>query len=185
MEWIFINIPSGLGLGMLFSSLALATQASVEVSDRSPADVAKLKGMAASLNPFFRTIGQAFGIVISQAAFINQMKHKVGDRLAMEAAALAQIIPTLPPKSVESGLFKWAFSESLDAVWWILFALAATMLALSFATKDSGLNAPRSAALPIETVESHDMTEMSQSKNEAILSVSPTGSSTDDDFEKR
>jgi len=185
VEWIFINIPSGLGLGMLFSSLALATQASVEVSSRSSADVAKVKGMAASLNPFFRTVGQALGIVISQAAFINQMKQKVGRALALEAAILAQLIPNMPPNSDDIGIFKWAFSESLCSVWWILFAMAAFMLVLSISTKDSGLNRRQSIVLPTSVqVQDHDLKDLG-SKDETTASLSAVGTSLDKELEQK
>lgn len=171
---------------MLISSLALATQASVEVSSRSAADVAKLKGMAASLNPFFRTVGQALGIVIGQAAFTNQMRGILGAPAALEAAELAQIIRNLPPMSTETGLYRWAFSESLDVVWWILFALAALFLVISLATKDTGLSRRASVSLA-STVESHDLKDMKDAKDlgtnevtETSASDSPTGSSRDD-----
>lgn len=139
-DWIFINIPSGIGLGCLFSSLALATQSAAEVSGtHSPAEVAKIKGMAAGLNPFSRTLGQALGIVIAQAAFTNDLRKRLGAKLALDAASFAQVISTLPSASAERKSLVGAYNDSLHVIWWTMFALAASMLLLTLATKDIGL----------------------------------------------
>lgn len=138
-QWIFINIPSGVGVGILFGCIGLATQAAAEVSDRSPEEVTKVKSMAAGLNPFFRTIGQTLGIVVGQVAFTNQMGKELGDQAAQDAASLTQLIATLPASSVEKTVLVAAFAASLRVVWWILLALSATMLVLSMFTQDVGL----------------------------------------------
>ena len=146
-QWIFINIPSGIGLGCLFSGLALATQAAAEISGtHSVAEVIKIKAMAASLNPFFRTLGQALGIVISQAAFTNQLRKELGAQAALDAPRLSQFIRTLPKGSAERMKLVTAFDNSLRIVWWVLFALAAGMLVFTFCTKDVGL---RQKELPL------------------------------------
>ena len=138
VQWIFINIPSGVGIGILFGCIGLATQAAAESSDRSPEEVAKIKSMAAGLNPFFRTIGQTLGIVVGQAAFANQMRKELGDQAAQDAASLTQLIATLPASSAEKTALVNAFAASLRVVWWILLALSAAMLVLSSFTKDVG-----------------------------------------------
>lgn len=49
LEWIFLNVASGLGLGCLFASLTIATQAPQREENMAT---------AAGLTPFFRTVGQ-------------------------------------------------------------------------------------------------------------------------------
>jgi hypothetical protein len=68
--WLIINLPMSLGIGALFTSLALATQASAEVRTSSvqfafsDEQKIKIKTVAAGLNPFFRALGQSLGIAI-------------------------------------------------------------------------------------------------------------------------
>jgi hypothetical protein len=67
--WLVINLPMSAGLGALFTGLALATQASVEVrtssiSSLAPEQRLRIKAMAAGLNPFFRALGGSIGIAI-------------------------------------------------------------------------------------------------------------------------
>jgi len=123
--WIFINVPSGLGLGVLFSTLAMATQTATEQRGDIE-DIAALKSMAAALNPFFRALGQSIGIVAGQAAFTNAMKAKLGQTAANEAAALAQLVKTFPTD--QQIVIKHAFVDSLGVVWWISVGLAASAL---------------------------------------------------------
>lgn len=135
-QWIFISIPCGLGLGMLFSSVSLATQAAAEAASRPGADVAKIKGMAAALNPFFRTLGNAFGIVIGQAALENELKRRLGIAFAQDAGGLIEAIKNLPSDSAQEASLVAAFGGSLRTVWWIFFGMAAFCLVLTLFTKD-------------------------------------------------
>ena len=128
-KWIALNIPSAMGIGSLFGGLALATQAAAEVSGtRSAEEVRKIRGMAASLNPFFRTLGQALGIVIAQAAFTNQMKHRAGQQLASDAASLGQVIQQYPKDSPQRIALVNDYNDSLHTVWYVLCGLAGVML---------------------------------------------------------
>lgn len=102
----------------------------------SPEEVVKIKAMAAGLNPFFRTLGQALGIVIAQAAFTNQLKKRLGPSVALDAASLGQEINALPKSSSTRLELVNAFDDSLRVVWWVLFALAAAMLLVTLFTKD-------------------------------------------------
>jgi len=138
-KWIALNIPSAMGIGSLFGGLALATQAAAEVSGtRSAEEVRKIRGMAASLNPFFRTLGQALGIVIAQAAFTNQMKHRAGQQLASDAASLGQVIQQYPKDSPQRIALVNDYNDSLHTVWYVLCGLAGVMLLLTLCVKDIG-----------------------------------------------
>ncbi|OCK75832.1 MFS general substrate transporter [Lepidopterella palustris CBS 459.81] len=130
--WVFINLPSGVGLGILFTALSLATQATAEAQQTPSTSTTKLpyaegndqvKAMAAGLNPFFRALGQAIGIAIGQAAFSNKMRAQLGPDVARESTALAQKMPFVGTD--RQVLLIAAFVESLRAVWWVVFALCA------------------------------------------------------------
>lgn len=139
IRWICLQIPSAMGIGSLFGGLALATQAAAETNDtRSAEEVQKVKGMAASLNPFFRTLGQALGIVIAQAAFTNQMSKRAGPQYANDAASLGQVLSRLPNGSPLRVKLTEDYNDSLHTVWWVLCAIAGTMMVLTLFVKDVG-----------------------------------------------
>ena len=58
--WVIMNLVPGAGLGMLYSSLAYATQASAD-----KVDVA----FAAATYSFSRSFGQSLGVVIGGTVF--------------------------------------------------------------------------------------------------------------------
>lgn len=137
-HWIVLNIPSGVGLGILFSSLALATQASAENrANCSAEERIKVKTMAAGLIPFFRVLGQACGIVVGQAAFTNGVSSVLGREAGRDAAALVGRIRDMPTAEREKTVH--AFLQGLATVWWILLGLTVTMFVLTFITKDFSL----------------------------------------------
>lgn len=132
VQWIFINAVSGLGMGALFASLSIATQA---------ATADKHMAIASGLTPFFRAIGQGLGIVIGDAVFQNVFKQQLlaassldlrrnAAVYARDSASLPTIIRTMP--AVEKSQLLAAFDHSLHAIWWTLtgFALAAGLLSL-------------------------------------------------------
>lgn len=138
--WVVLNIPSGIGIGILFASLALATQAAAEAREDLPyAERMKVKAVAAGLNPFFRALGQAFGIAICQAAFTNELNKHLGQDVANDAASFVEVIRSMPADDPLKATIINAFVESLRVVWWILFAMSCLMVALTFFTRDCGM----------------------------------------------
>ena len=138
--WIILNMPSGAGIGILFASLALSTQASAEArADLPYADRVKVKAVAAALNPFFRALGQAFGIAICQAAFSNELNKRLGNDVANDAASFVEVIRSMPAEDPDRARLINAFVESLRVVWWILFALSCLMMVLTLFTRDCGM----------------------------------------------
>jgi hypothetical protein len=141
--WIWLNIPSGIGMGMLFASLSLATQASAEHrADCSETERMRVKAMAAGLNPFFRALGQAFGIAVGQAAFSNEILKRTGEG---NVIGLVEKIHHLPAGNVEKLFLVNAFVGGLRVVWWILVALTAFVALLTVLTKDFGLGVAKSS----------------------------------------
>jgi len=137
--WIFLNVPSGIGLGMLFSSVALATQNAAECKGTTE-EIIQIKTMAACLNPFFRALGQSVAIVVGQAVVSNQMKQRLYGHYVNSAAGLAPMVKHLP--LAEQAIVKTAFVDSLRIVWWILFALGISAGLLTLLTADQRIFVP-------------------------------------------
>ncbi|KAI1614407.1 DNA repair protein RAD50 [Exophiala viscosa] len=138
-QWIFIDLVSGLGLGILFPSLQFALQA---------ASTAKDMAFAVAMFVFFRSFGQALGVAIGGVIFQNQMVKNLqayptyasqASELAKDAAALVEII-----KNTASGQgkleLKTAYTDSLRTVYIVLTALAAVCLVASLFIKSYDLN---------------------------------------------
>jgi hypothetical protein len=142
-SWIVLNIPSGIGIGILFSSLTMSTQASAENrADCTAEERVRVKAMAASLSPFFRVLGQACGIVVGQAAFTNTVAKRLGSEAAKEAAVLIKQIRLLPDDSSAKMRIIFAYVEGLRTIWWVVVGGAGLMFVLTFFTQDFSLSVP-------------------------------------------
>ncbi|KAK5941359.1 hypothetical protein PMZ80_006637 [Knufia obscura] len=127
--WLFTELVSGIGLGILFPSLLYQIQAAAP-----PKDVA----FAAAMFSFFRALGQAIGVAIGGTIFQNEMRRNLlatarfapqASELAKDAAALVQIIRDA---SREDGLvLKTAYTDSLRTIYIVLTVLAGVCLGLS------------------------------------------------------
>ena len=145
VRWVFLNLVSGLGLGMLFPSMAFSIQAS-----STNADLA----FAIAMFAFFRAFGQAIGVAIGGTIFQNQMKIKLlalpdlaskADQYSRDATSLVQII-----KGTQDGARKLqlqqSYADSLKVVWLTMCGLSALAMVLSIWTKELDLNKPLETA---------------------------------------
>lgn len=136
-DWIILNIPSGIGLGILFASLSLATQASAEHrADCSVEEKVKVKAFSAGLNPFFRALGQACGIVVGQAIFSNEISKRLGHETGKDAVALVSELKKMKAEDPQKVVIVDAFVGSLRVIWWALFALTSLLAVLTLFTRD-------------------------------------------------
>jgi hypothetical protein len=133
--WIFLTATSGLGMGMLFTSLSSPAQASASDADMD---------VAAGLCPFLRSLGQAFGIVIGNAVFQNEMEDELskyielrdhGATYAKDPLSLIQTIRAMPIDSPTRAQIVESFVHSLRVVWWTMLAIAIISGLLSLFTK--------------------------------------------------
>ncbi|GAB7338135.1 hypothetical protein MBLNU457_4490t1 [Dothideomycetes sp. NU457] len=131
--WIFLNLPSGIGLGILFSSIPIATMNAAECKGTME-EIIKIKTMAACLNPFFRALGQAVAIAVGQAIVSNEMKRRLHGQYTNSAAGLAPMVKHLPLE--QQVIVKEAFVGSTRVVWWLLFALGISAGLLTLLTLD-------------------------------------------------
>lgn len=142
VKWIFLNVVSGVGLGLLFVSLTMAAQA---------ATIKEHIAIASGLVPFFRAVGQALGIVIGNAVFQNVLKRRLAalttsimdltlEDLAKDVALFNEVVRSLPLISPVRVELVMAFNHSLHALWWILTSFAIVGAIFSLLIKAVDLN---------------------------------------------
>jgi hypothetical protein len=139
--WIFLSAVSGLGMGFLFPSIALALQSSVP-----QVDVA----MAATLVLFFRSFGQAVGVAIGGSILDNRMKVELqAPRIALMlppglgdigAVALVSQIEALPKDSPLALALKEALARSFRVIWITMCGLSGVTMLFHFAMKEYDMN---------------------------------------------
>ena len=134
VHWVFINLVSGLGMGILFPSMAFSVQA---------ATINKDLAFAVALFSFFRTFGQAVGVAVGGVIFQNQLKKKLltypllapmANAYSSDASGLVQIIKQMQYGPARTQLIQ-SYTDSLKSVWIVMCALAAVALLSSFLIK--------------------------------------------------
>ena len=139
--FIFLNLVPGLGIGLLFSSMNLATQA---------AATERYVGFAAAMYIFLRSLGQGIGVavggVIFQSRFAIELRRYPGmarnaTALAQEASGLVQIIKAMPEDSMQRVAIVDSYANALKVVWAVMAGLAFVALMLSLGTRGLSLNA--------------------------------------------
>ncbi|KAK3615167.1 hypothetical protein LTR56_024494 [Elasticomyces elasticus] len=145
-RWIFINVVSGLGIGIIAVAQPIAAQA---------ATAPKHAPMANGLTPFCRALGQAVGIVVGSAIAQNVFKYSLhsfaaGGNSIPDLATLPLMLEDLQGTAAKATLLE-ALMRSLRAVWWCLFTVAVVGGAVSLAMKELSLasGAPSTAEEPI------------------------------------
>jgi hypothetical protein len=137
--WIFLMLVSGLGLGILFPSLAFAIQSSA-----TPQNLA----IAVAMFSFFRAFGQAIGVAIGGVIFQNRMAANLlaypslapmASQYSQDAAGLVQIIKAMPDGTDKDDL-RQAYTDSLRIVWAICCAISGIALLTSLLTKSYALD---------------------------------------------
>ena len=117
-EYVFISLISAAGSGILFPTLSQAA-----VTGQLREDVV----VAYSLSPFFRAIGQSFGIAIGNTIRQNVLNNKLrsgqSEFSKSQAAALSKdflklgvILQNLPNGSPEKLEIQTAFNQSLHGI---------------------------------------------------------------------
>lgn len=141
VAWIFLNLVGGLGMGMLFPSMAFAIQASQKNEDLA---------FAVAMFSFFRAFGQALGVAVGGSVFQNQMKTKLMAYPALaskaieyskDASSLVQIIKGMKDGPAKQDL-QHAYADSLKVVWLTMCGLAGIGLFASLFIKGLDMNKP-------------------------------------------
>ena len=140
VQFIFIMLVGGVGMGMLFPAMQFAVQAAVQERDIA---------FGVSMFSFFRTFGQAVGVAVGGTVFQNQMHKKLlmypqfasrAAELAKDAAGLVQVIRAMPEGSPDQTLLRDAYADSYRYINICLCAFAATGLVLSLFIKEYSMD---------------------------------------------
>ena len=137
LQWVFLCLCTGVGLGFLYTSLALINQAASDDSNMA---------FAISLFIFFRSIGQCIGVAICGVIFQNQMETRLlaipslasqAGEYSKDASRTVLTIKSLP-NSDSKRLLVQAYADSLKIVWAVMCALSGVaMLGSIFIRKGS------------------------------------------------
>ncbi|KAL4962182.1 MDR family MFS transporter [Aspergillus stella-maris] len=142
VQWIFLNIPSGLGLGFLTAAIVCTVQASATNKNLT---------VAVAMVVFFRAFGQAVGIAIGGVIFQNRMRHELAKypawkdharHLSQDAAALVTTIQSMtsPEEAMGKMQLQTAYSDSLRVIWAFMAGVAGVGLVLSLGVKKYALD---------------------------------------------
>ncbi len=138
-QWVFLNIPVGIGSGMLFTAMTLSIQAACE-----PA----LNAHAAAFFAFLRTFGQSIGLAVAGVIFQNELQKNLAalpafSDLAAEysrdATMVVGIIGQMPDSPDKASLIK-AYNDSLRSIWIALLAFSAFCLILGVFIRGYSMN---------------------------------------------
>jgi hypothetical protein len=138
--WIFLEAVSGLGVGLLFPSIALALQSSVPQGDIA---------IAATLVLFFRSFGQALGVAIGGSILENRMRENLqkavglptgSEQYGTGAVLLVEQLKALPHNSPEAVALRQAFARSFQTIWTVMCGTAAVNMVAHFLIKEYDMN---------------------------------------------
>ncbi len=139
VEWIFLNLVVGIGLGFNYSALGVTLQAATTEEDMSS---------AVAMFTFFRLMGQALGVVIGGVTFQDQIRTKLlaipslapmADQYANDGSALAQQIKFIHD-SDDRNMVIQVYADSLKTVWAVLCGAAGLALLTSLMITDLSLD---------------------------------------------
>ncbi|KAK1998455.1 major facilitator superfamily transporter [Colletotrichum falcatum] len=139
-QWIWINIPIGIGTGMLFPAMALSIQAAC-----APA----LNGQAAAFYSFLRTFGQSIGVAVSGVIFQNAFRTRLdqipalahlAEQYSRDATIIVDVIKRMPKGDPMRADLMEAYSDALRAIWISLIAFAGFCLLISVTVKKYSLD---------------------------------------------
>ena len=139
VSWVFLNLVSGIGMGILFPAMTFPIQAATSNKDMA---------FAVALYSFFRAFGQAIGVAIGGTIFQNEMKKKLlrypllashATEYSRDASSLVQVIKTMSAGQARTELVQ-SYTDALRIVWAVLTGLAAVGFLTSFLIQDLDMN---------------------------------------------
>ena len=123
VQWVFLCLCTGVGLGFLYTSLALINQAASDDNNMA---------FAISLFIFFRVLGQCVGVAMCGVIFQNQMETRLlaipslasqAGEYSKDASSTVLTIQSLPNTNNKRFLVQ-AYADSLKIVWAVMCALS-------------------------------------------------------------
>ncbi|KAL5321758.1 hypothetical protein ACEPPN_009721 [Leptodophora sp. 'Broadleaf-Isolate-01'] len=143
LSCILLNLVGGIGIGLLFSGMAFAIQASAWNSGED-------MGFAIAMFCFLRALGTAVGVAISGTIFQNSLKTIALSRpllaphaqeYSQNAAELAHIIKIMPDGQLKIDT-KQVYADALKVIWGTMCAVSMLGLAATFFTEEYSLDQP-------------------------------------------
>lgn len=137
--WVWLNVPVGIGSGMLFPAMGLSIQAACEP---------KFNAQATAFFSFLRTLGQSIGVAVSGVIFQNSFKKKlldlpafasVADEYSRDATSVVSVIKAMAPSPEKTDLVQ-AYSDSLRVIYISLVAFAGFCFLLTLLIRGYSLN---------------------------------------------
>lgn len=141
-KWVFINLVVGLGLGLLYPGTVIAVMASCPQEHVA---------IAAGMSSFFRTVGQAIGVVIGGPIFQNRLRDLLSEespelaqfsvQYSSAATDLVQIVDGLTPGPARDSL-RVIYADALKPLWATMCGLAGLALLSSLALEAYTMDQP-------------------------------------------
>jgi uncharacterized membrane protein YuzA (DUF378 family) len=137
-HWIPLNIPVGIGTGMLFPSMALAIQAAC-----TPA----LNAQATAFYSFLRTFGQSVGVAVAGVVFQNALRNEllqipelssVAEEYSRDATIVVRVINEIAEGPVKDALVE-AYAGALRSIWYALIGFSGVGFLLSLLVRSYSL----------------------------------------------
>lgn len=140
VQWVFMGLCAGIGLGLLFTSLAIINQAASNDKDMA---------FAITMFIFARCVGQCLGVAVCGTIFQNQMKERLlkipslsaqAIDYARDATSLVQVIKLIPDGSDVKLDLRRSYADSLKIVWAVMCALSGVAMLGSFFLRKANLD---------------------------------------------
>ena len=140
VAWVFLELVSGIGIGLLFPAIALAIQASAPQEDTA---------VAATFGTFFRYFGQTLGVAVGGTIFQNRI-HTYLESIpslaanatyyALNSVELVEELKLMPPDSPVGIQLRLGFADSYRTIWAVMCALAGVALIASLFIEEYDMN---------------------------------------------
>ena len=134
VQWVFINLTAGIGLGMLVPAISCQIQAATKDDDA---------GYAISMFSFLRASGQTIGVAVGGTIFQNQLKFGVlasDQSSSVTAEGLLEVLRSLSNDTSQKNEVKMEVVNALRIVWATGCALSAAISILNIWIKDISLD---------------------------------------------
>jgi hypothetical protein len=155
VQWIFLTGCSGIGLGLLYTSLAFVNQSAANDEHMT---------FAVGMFIFARSLGQCLGVAICGVIFQNQMYKNLqsypdlvanATDYSRDASSLVLTIYTMDAGTEKENLIQ-AYADSLKIVWGVMCALSGVAMIGSFFVRKVSLDRELNAEQALQLAEEED-----------------------------
>ena len=158
VKWIFLTLCSGIGLGLLYTSLAFVNQSAANDEHMT---------FAVGMFIFARSLGQCLGVAICGVIFQNQMYKNLqsypdlvsnATDYSRDASSLILTIYNMDAGPEKENLIQ-AYADSLKIVWGVMCALSGVAMIGSFFVRKVSLDRQLNAEQALQVAEKTENVE--------------------------